>query len=105
MELSSALCADGGYPDRRKENKMAKCEKCLYRKNCQFLLKSKKSIVEDCSVFKSEDQIKSEARKEFVNMVKQRMHENVSAPTSGQGYLMKKFSELLDNLVKEMEGK
>lgn len=48
-------------------------------------------------------EIKSEARKEFVNMAKQRMYKNVSAPTPGQRYVMKKFTELLDNLLKEME--
>lgn len=50
-----------------------------------------------------DERIKSEARKEFVNMAKQRIYKNVSAPTPGQRYVMKKFTELLDNLVKEME--
>lgn len=47
--------------------------------------------------------IRTEARKEFVNMAKKHIYKNVSAPTPGQRYVMKKFTELLDNLVKEME--
>ena len=47
--------------------------------------------------------IQTKTRKEFVNMLKQRMYKNVSAPTPGQRYVMKKFTELLDNLAEEME--
>lgn len=74
---------------------MVKCEKCLYRKNCQFLSKSKKAIVEDCTVFKSEEELKSEAIKEFA--------ERLKVKTSWC------FSEVfvhkeINNLVKEMTG-
>ena len=33
------------------------CEKCLYRKNCQFLAKRKPCKVEDCTAFKSEKEL------------------------------------------------
>lgn len=33
------------------------CEKCLYRKNCQFLAKRKSCKVEGCTAFKSEKEL------------------------------------------------
>lgn len=42
-----------------------KCEKCLYRKNCQFIAIHKNIIVDECTNFKSEEEIKLEAVKEF----------------------------------------
>ena len=31
---------------------MDKCEKCLYKENCQFLATHKKAIVADCTAYK-----------------------------------------------------
>ena len=46
---------------------MTKCEKCLYRKNCQFLATHKNTTVEGCTAFESENNLKTEAIKEFVS--------------------------------------
>lgn len=47
-----------------------KCEKCLYRKNCQFIATHKNIIVDECTNFKSEEEIKLEAIKEFAEQLK-----------------------------------
>ena len=39
---------------------MDKCEKCLYKANCQFLATHKKAIVEGCTAFKSEADLRVE---------------------------------------------
>lgn len=31
---------------------MDKCEKCLYKENCQFLATHKKAIIADCTAYK-----------------------------------------------------
>lgn len=53
------------------------CEKCLYRKNCQFLATHKKAEVAGCTAFVSEDDyranIKAEAIKEFVKKLDEHM--------------------------------
>lgn len=42
------------------------CEKCIYRKNCQFLFEHKKATVEGCTAFESEAKLKDETIKKFV---------------------------------------
>lgn len=42
-----------------------KCEKCLYRKNCQFLAKHKTAVVEGCTAFESKADLKRETAKEI----------------------------------------
>ena len=77
------------------------CEKCLYRKNCQFLLKHKKTVVEDCSAFESENKIKAEAIKEFAEMITNR----ASAIQVGNiSWVWQISQDDIDNLVKEMVG-
>ena len=44
---------------------MIKCETCIYRKNCQFLAKHRKAIVEDCTAFESEAELKNKTAKEI----------------------------------------
>ena len=48
---------------------MIKCETCIYRKNCQFLATHKKAIVEDCTVFESEAELKKETAEEIFEML------------------------------------
>ena len=38
---------------------MDKCEKCLYKENCQFLAIHKGAIVERCTAFKSEADLRA----------------------------------------------
>ena len=42
-----------------------KCEKCLYRKNCQFLAKHRKVVVADCTAFKNEADLTTETVREI----------------------------------------
>lgn len=44
---------------------MERCEKCLYRKNCQYLAKHKTTEVSGCTAFWSEADFKSEIAKEI----------------------------------------
>ena len=50
---------------------MEKCEKCLYKRNCQFLATHKKAVVEDCTAFEHEEErinmAKRKARAEALN--------------------------------------
>ena len=72
---------------------MIKCEKCLYRKNCQFLATHKKTAVEGCTAFKSESDLKAEAFKEFANMI--------LSPFRNQKYLSKRDLEIIvENIAK-----
>ena len=73
------------------------CEKCLYRKNCQFLLKHKKTVVEGCGVFKCENEIIAEAIKEFAERLKKEAY-----LTDHRVYAV--LRDDIDNLVKEMVG-
>ena len=41
------------------------CEKCLYRKNCQFLAKHKQSAVDGCTAYESETDLKAEVAREI----------------------------------------
>ena len=54
---------------------MIKCEKCLYRKNCQFLKTHKKTTVEGCTAFESESRLKAEAVKEFAEAYKDQIED------------------------------
>ena len=90
------------------------CEKCLYRKNCQFLMTHKKSIVEDCTAFFSEEQYVAKFRSEAIKELSERLKDayrdckfvnitNVNA---------RRFNErvdycicVVDQIAKEMEKK
>lgn len=69
------------------------CEKCLYKKNCQFIAKHK-TIVEGCTAFKSEAEIKTEAIKEFAERLKEQL--------KGTFYEVADTTCKIDNLVKEL---
>lgn len=49
------------------------CEKCLYRGNCQFLASNKKSVVESCTAFKSESEVRAEVIEEYRKKVYAKM--------------------------------
>jgi hypothetical protein len=82
---------------------MIKCEKCLYRKNCQFLATHKNTIVEGCTAFESENDLRIEAAKEFADLAIKRICENVT-PIPQQRYLIKMCIEEIENTKKEMAG-
>lgn len=78
------------------------CEKCLYKKNCQFLAKHKKAVVEGCTGFLSEDEykttIKAEAVKEFAERFEKSLERQYNA--YGRLYVLRH----IEKLVKEMVG-
>ena len=41
------------------------CETCLYRKNCQFIATHENSIVESCTAYKSETDLRAEVAMEI----------------------------------------
>ena len=83
---------------------MAKCEKCIYKKNCHFLSTHKKTIVEDCSCFEDENKVKAEAVKEFAERLKKKA-EGCFYDLANLDDFMCAVTDI-DNLVKEFtEGK
>ena len=80
------------------------CEKCLYRKNCQFLGTHKKAVVEDCSNFLSEKELKVKAYKECIEKVKSKATDIGVCDAQGNDYggATVVFVNDLDNLLKEM---
>lgn len=83
---------------------MIKCEKCLYRKNCQFLATHKNTIVEGCTAFESENDLRIEAVKEFWDKLKTHSRKMQSSDFSGEFWDRAVLVEDGDNIVKEMEG-
>ena len=85
---------------------MIKCEKCLYRKNCQFLLTHKKTTVEACSAFESENDLKAETRKEFAERLKEKATDVGVCDAQGNNYgcATVVFVDDIDNLIKESGG-
>ena len=83
-------------------NKM-KCEKCLYRKNCQFIAKDYKvpTYVCECTAFESEEEfkvkVKLEAIKEFAEKAVTELTANYNKEYCHW------IDDTIDNLVKEME--
>ncbi len=55
-----------------------KCNKCLYKKNCQFLLKHKNAVVSGCTAFKDEaDFVIKNSPFEMLDMAFKRLFPNV----------------------------
>ena len=52
---------------------------------------------------KSQEQIKSEARKEFADLSIKKICEQVCAPTPTESYIVEKCNQTIENLLKEME--
>jgi hypothetical protein len=50
---------------------MDKCEKCLYKENCQFLATHKRAIVEGCTAFKSEADLRAEVAREIFEEIEE----------------------------------
>lgn len=46
-----------------------KCEKCLYRKNCQFLAKHPKADVDGCTAFESEAELREQIAREIFDEI------------------------------------
>lgn len=85
------------------------CKKCLYKKNCQFLAKHKKAVVEGCTSFLSEDEykamIKAEVIKEFAERVKEKSSK--LEMVCGGALVKRDYTideKILNNLAKEMAG-
>lgn len=76
---------------------MIKCEKCLYRKNCQFLATHKNTTVEGCTAFESESDFKIEAVKELLEKIEKQ------AILSEDDVYWVELDDIY-NLVKEMVG-
>ena len=80
------------------------CEKCLYKKNCQFLAKLKRAAIEGCTAFESEEKyitnIKIEAIKEFAEKLRDKAYEGYSSRALPECVFIS--VEDIDNLVKEM---
>ena len=86
---------------------MIKCEKCLYRKNCQFLATHKNTIVEGCTAFESENDLQIKAVKEFAERFENELTqiEEIYIDEEHENFISaNKVIALLVNLVKEMEG-
>ncbi len=50
---------------------MDKCEKCLYKENCQFLATHKRAIIEGCTAFKSEAELRAEVAREIFKEIEE----------------------------------
>jgi hypothetical protein len=50
---------------------MDKCEKCLYKENCQFLATHKRTIIEGCTAFKSEAELRAEMVREIFEEIEE----------------------------------
>lgn len=82
---------------------MIKCEKCLYRKNCQFLATHKKTTVEGCTAFASESDLKAEAVKEFAERLNDYVFE-AEANDDPQLKVRLLFADDIEKAKKEMVG-
>lgn len=71
------------------------CEKCLYRKNCQFLAKRKSCKVEGCTAFKSEKELIADTVRKMQEMV----YEFADDINTIDAYIIK---EMIDQIAKEL---
>jgi hypothetical protein len=78
------------------------CNKCLYKKNCQFLAKHRKTIVEGCTAFESENKVRAEAIKEFVERLKEYKYLSREWSHGEHPYVVE--VDDIDNLAEEMTG-
>ena len=74
------------------------CEKCLYKKNCQFLAKHKQSAVDGCTAFESEAALKAEVAREIFEEIERgiaELYPILYAPTLNKfvAELKKKYTE------------
>ena len=79
------------------------CEKCLYKRNCQFLSKSRKGIVEGCTAFLSEDEYNAMIKKEAVKTCIKKFKKEIK----DVGFTLGQFWEIncaLESVLKEMVG-
>ena len=74
------------------------CEKCLYKYNCQYLAKHKNTIVDGCTAFKSEIDMKSEVIEEYRQKVNKKMGKHTHL--LGKEYVQR----ILREVAKEMKG-
>lgn len=76
------------------------CEKCLYRKNCQFLAKQKPCKVEGCTAFKSE----KELRADTVSEIRARVAVHFGTYCEKDQVKIADVFRLIDQIAREMEG-
>jgi len=76
-----------------------KCEKCLYRKNCQFLAKHKKAVVEGCTAFASEADLKRETAKEIFEEIENALFNNHCVDDGTDCPTPHYFEELKDDIA------
>lgn len=77
------------------------CEKCLYRKNCQFLATHENSIVESCTAYKSETDLRAEVAREIFDLIEdeclaypiQEGHPTILVDARNYNELKKKYTE------------
>lgn len=95
-----------------------KCEKCLYRKNCQFISKHhkfiseyKKAVIEksvivtECTAFENEEEFKAKIKDEAIKEFAERLIDKAEhIATWSDGELAITISEIEDT-AKELVGK
>lgn len=79
------------------------CEKCLYRNNCQFLARHKNVVIENCTVFKNEEDfilnIKTEAYKEFEGRVRMILEKRYGKAYMRESKIIGDLADLLKELT------
>ena len=61
---------------------MDKCEKCLYKENCQFLATHKGAIVEGCTAFKSEADLRADMVREIFEEIDKTLNRKIARSRS-----------------------
>lgn len=74
------------------------CDKCLYKKNCQFLAKHKQSSVDGCTAFESEKDFRADVIEEYRKRVNAKMGKHTHL--LGKEYVQR----ILREVAKEMKG-
>ena len=74
-----------------------KCEKCLYRKNCQFLAKYKKADVDGCTAFESEKDMRWRIAREIFADIEKHRRKVQSSDWSGEFW---DYAVLLNDIEK-----
>ena len=77
------------------------CEKCLYRKNCQFLLKHKKAVVAGCTSFYSEEDLRKEAAREIFDAIDKIIYKYLDDKDYSDGEMVYDINQIKDRYVGE----
>lgn len=83
---------------------MDKCEKCLYKGNCQFLETHKRAIIEGCTAFKSEAELRAEVIDEFVKRLLDAFPECHRGGNLCPAIYYDDYREIIEELASDMKG-